>query len=59
MHPLQLQERKMSDPRSKAKVPKVKESKAPHQLQAAQKQQTMKMAAPPPQKIMKAAGRGR
>ena len=49
----------MSDPRSKAKVPKAKESKAPHQLQAAQKQQTMKMAAPPPQKIMKAAGRGR
>jgi hypothetical protein len=49
----------MGDPRSKAKVPKAKESKAPHQLQAVQKQQTMKMAAPPAQKIMKATGRGR
>jgi hypothetical protein len=49
----------MSDPRSKAKAPKVKESKAPHQLQAQQKQQAMKMSAPPAQKIMKAAGRGR
>ena len=49
----------MGDPRSKVKVPKVKESKAPHQLQAAQKQQAMKMSAPPPQKVMKTAGRGR
>ena len=49
----------MGDPRSKAKAPKVKESKAPHQVQAVQKQQAMKMSAPPPQKIMKAAGRGR
>jgi len=49
----------MGDPRSKGKAPKVKESKAPHQLQAQQKQQSMKVQAPPPQKIMKAAGRGR
>jgi hypothetical protein len=49
----------MGDPRSKAKTPKVKESKAPHQLQAAKKQQAMKMSEPPPQTIMKAAGRGR
>jgi hypothetical protein len=57
LHPLQLQERKMSDPRSKAKVPKVKESKAPHQEIA--KQQAMKVTVPPPSKVMKVAGRGR
>lgn len=48
----------MGDPRSKVKVPKVKESKAPHQQMQVQKQQAMK-AAPPPQKVMKTAGRGR
>jgi hypothetical protein len=49
----------MGDPRSKIKVPKAKESKAPHQLMQVQKQQAMKQAAPPPQKVMKIAGRGR
>ena len=49
----------MGDPRSKGKAPKTKESKAPHHQQALQKQQSMKMQAPPPQKIMKATGRGR
>jgi len=49
----------MSDPRSKNKTPKTKESKAPHHQQAVQKQQAMKMQAPPAQKIVKASGRGR
>jgi hypothetical protein len=47
----------MGDPRSKPKAPKGKPSNAPHQEIA--KQQSMKVQAPPPQKIMKAAGRGR
>ena len=47
----------MADPRSKPKVSKGKESKAPHQEIA--KQQAMKVTVPPPSKVMKVAGRGR
>ena len=49
----------MGDPRSKTKVPKVKESKAPHQQ--IKQQQAMKSAGPvaPVQKVMRNTGRGR
>jgi hypothetical protein len=49
----------MGDPRSKAKAPKLKETKAPHQQ--IQKQQAMKAVGPaaPVQKVMRNTGRGR
>jgi len=49
----------MGDPRSKVKVPKTKETKAPHQQ--IQKQQAMKAVGPtaPVQKVMRNTGRGR
>lgn len=49
----------MSDPRSKNKTPKTKESKAPHQQ--IQKNQAMKntQMAMPQQKVMRNTGRGR
>jgi hypothetical protein len=49
----------MGDPRSKAKAPKLKETKAPHQQ--IQKQQAMKVSGPaaPVQKVMRNTGRGR
>ena len=60
-HPLHnfYQGDNMSDPRSKSKAPKVKESKAPHQQ--IQKNQTMKntMTQVPQQKVMRNTGRGR
>jgi len=49
----------MGDPRSKAKTPKTKESKAPHQQ--IQKNSAMKTQAVqvPQQKVMRNTGRGR
>ena len=49
----------MSDPRSKAKTPKIKESKAPHQQIQKQQQSMKSMPAPPAQKVMRNTGRGR
>ena len=49
----------MGDPRSKNKVPKVKESKAPH-LQIQKNQSIKNTPAPAPQqKVMRNTGRGR
>jgi hypothetical protein len=60
LHNFFIKEKNMGDPRSKAKAPKLKENKAPHQ-QILQKQQAMKAAGPsaPVQKVMRNTGRGR
>jgi hypothetical protein len=54
-----IKEKNMADPRSKAKAPKTKEAKAPHQQ--IKQQQAMKSTGPvaPVQKIMRNTGRGR